>query len=323
LKIPAFKDTQTTEAKIRAGKSPNSSNYLGIRGDYLPENYVLPEQAKSERRFTGENGQCISLSRDLDYGAQTQSAQIYIGVGYNSDNPVSTNKRDGQTSGDIKPVFPVRSKKRVASEITVVQKTDADNMDGEPFFAEGNIGSITSKASISCVSDNLRFLAKDGGIKFVTGGENIKNSAGAEVRSFGRFNFIAGNDDSLLSPVAKADTLNSALKDLYDQVDKSNSLFDSFNTAQTDFNTEITTHQHYDLTVMLVGQLAYGNPFSINGGKGLPSAELIAGGMKCLPQQYILKIDALMQKLQNAFAIIYSTDSAGPNNSASPSLFTT
>ena len=113
------------------------------------------------------------------------------------------------------------------------------------------------------------------------------------------------------------------MKDLYGQLDKSNSLFDSFNTAQTEFNGQTTTHQHLDLTVMLVGALAYGDPFFINDGKGLPSPELISGGMKCLPQQYILKIDALMQKLQTALALIYNTDPVGPDNSASPSFYTT
>ena len=185
------------------------------------------------------------------------------------------------------------------------------------------IGLINNKASIISISDSLRYWAKDGGIKFITGGENLKNSAGAPIRSVGRFNFIAGNDDTFLSPVAKANNLNLVVKDLYDQVDKSNSLFDSFNTAQVEFNGQIGTHQHHDLTVMLIGQLAYGDPFRINGGKGLPSVDLIYGSMKCLPQQYVLKVDALMQKLQTAFAIIYGTDPAGPDNPASPSLFTT
>ena len=319
MKVPAIKNYLTVPQQIRVGKSENSENYFGGRGGWLYEGFVVPEQDKSEIRVAGNNGQVMMFRRDEDYGNQTQSAAIHLGVGYNSDNPVSSVK----VGSDIQPVYAVRSEKRVASEISIFQKTDPSNVDGDPYFAEGNVGLNNNKASISFISDSHTHWAKEGGFKFITGGENIKNSAGAPVRSVGRFNFIAGNDDTLLSPVAKAEPLNSALKDIYGQLDKSNSLFDSFNTAQTDFNTQITTHQHFDLTVMLVGQLAYGNPFSINGGKGLPSAELISGGMKCLPQQYILKVDALMQKLQTAFAVIYNTDAVGPDNSASPSLYTT
>lgn len=327
MKTPAFKDSRTLEAQVRQDKSPNSANYLGTRGGHLDENSSILETAQSEIRFAGNNGQHISLIRDTPgaigtgYGAQTGAGTIVLGVGYNSDDPISTTKRSSQTGGDIKPVFSVRDNKRVAAQIYISQKTDADI----DFFADGTVGETNAKSAITYIADTHRMWGKEG-IKFITGvgdDQEIKNSKGAPIRSVGRFDFIAGNDDTNISPVAKAGSLSLVVEDLYQQADKSNSLFDSFNTAQLEFNGQITTHDHLDLTVMLVGLLAYGNPFAINGGKGLPSPELIAGGMKCLPQQYVLKIDALMQKLQNALAVIYGTNPAGPDNPASPSFFTT
>lgn len=322
MKVPAFKDNQPLESKIRQDKNPNSANFLGNRGDYLPEDYLLPEQAKSEKRFIGENGQCMSMIRDTEtdigtgYGNQTGAGAISIGVGYGIG--VEIDSQPGETR---EPITVIRDRKKVAAEIYISQKTSADG----GFFADGASGEIDGKSAIVFVADTHRIWGKES-IKFITGvgdDDTITNSGGAPIRSVGRFDFIAGNDDSNISPVVKGEKLNSVVLDLYDQIDKSNSMFDSFNTTQTEYNGKIMTHDHLDLTVMLVGMLAYGNPFAINNGKGLPSPELVVGGMKTLPRQYILKVDALMQKLQTAFAKINGTDAAGDDNPSSPSFFVT
>jgi|TARA_B100000282_G_C31738739_1_gene495066 hypothetical protein len=322
VKVPAVKDLQTAQAKIRQGKSPNRANYLGIRGDYLPESYILPDRAPSEKRFAGENGQLISMIRDTEtdigtgYGNQTGAAAISVAVGFNSENAISTTKQISRSPGDIEPVFGIRDMEKVAAEVYISQKTRADR-----YFADGNIGSVNAKSAITMKADGLRMWAVEG-VKFVTGGTE-KNSGGGKVRSVPRFNFIAGNDDSDLQPVAKADSLNSVIEDLYDHIDKLNSMLDSFITSQTEFNTELMTHQHFDLTLMLIGLIAGGNPFAVNDGKTLQSSELISKGMKTLPAEYSTKIDAVLQKLQVAIAKIVTTNPAGHENASSPSLYTT
>lgn len=313
----------TRDQRIRLDMSPNKSSFLGIRGDTLVEPYILPQKAKSEVRLTGDNGQLISLIRDTPrdigsgYVAQTGAGSITLGVGYNSHDPAPTTG-DSFTGSPPESIVGIRNSKTTASEIIISQKTDVDdNLE----LADGNIGSSVAKSAISVYSDSIRIVGREG-IKFVTG-VSEKNSAASDIRSVPRFNFIAGNDDSNLQPVALAGNLNSVLSDIYSQIDNLNSILDTFMTSQIEFNTDVMTHQHFDLPVLLVGALSSGNPLAINGGKTLVSPELISSGMKTISSEYIAKIDGIVQKLQSAVESFGATDAAGPNNSASPSLFST
>jgi hypothetical protein len=313
----------TFSEKRRIDASSNSPDFRGIRGDTLIESYILPQKAKSEVRQVGDNGQMISMLRDTPrdlgsgYGAQTGAGSITIGVGYNSHDPARTTTPI-LGAGTPEPVVGIRNSKTTASEIIISQKTDTDeNLE----LADGNIGSSTAKSAISVYSDSIRIIGREG-IKFVTG-VSEKNSAGSDIRSVPRFNFIAGNDDSNLQPVALADSLSVVVKDIYNQINNLNSVLDTFMTSQIEFNTEVMNHRHLDLGVLLVGALANGNPFSINEGKNLPAPELIQSGMKNISTEYIAKVDGLMQKLQVAVDSFGAIDSSGPKNPASPSLFST
>tara|TARA_R100000406_G_scaffold93960_1_gene84926 strand:+ start:1060 stop:2037 length:978 start_codon:yes stop_codon:yes gene_type:complete len=313
----------TREEKIRLDLSGLKSDYLGIRGDTLIEPFILPQKAKSETRLTGDNGQMISLTRDTPrdigsgYSAQTGAASITLGVGYNSNDPARTTKENPQ-GGKAKPLVGIRNSKTTASEIIVSQKTDTDD---NLSLAPGNIGMTKAKSAISVYSDSIRICGREG-IKFVTGMDD-KNSAGGKIVSVPRFNFIGGNSDGNLQPVALANTLNEVLRDIYEQIDTLNSVIDTFMTSQVEFNAEVMTHQHYDLATMLVGSVSSGNPFSINSGKNLVSPELMSSGIKTMSTEYISKIDGIFQKLQTTVGSFNATDAAGPKNPASPSLFST
>lgn len=315
----------TPEQKIRLSTSAQGSEFLGIRGDTLFEPTIFPVKMKSEKRITGDNGQCISLMRDTPrapgtgYGAQTGAGTIAIGVGYSSHDPRSTTIPSPK-GFDLEPVSYVRDHRTTAAEIYISQKTDVD---GNLKIPDGNIGQMQAKSSISLKADSIRLVSREG-IKFVTGGtEDELNSGGGKIYSVPRINIIAGHDDSDLQPVARAGQMETVIKDIYEQINNLNSVVDTFLTSQIEFNSAVMTHQHGTLPTQMVGALATGNPFAYNGGKTEPSWELISSGMKTLSTEYVAKIDGIMQKLQVAITSFNSADVAGPKNSASPSFYTT
>tara|TARA_R100001126_G_C4887298_1_gene183295 strand:+ start:3344 stop:4321 length:978 start_codon:yes stop_codon:yes gene_type:complete len=314
----------TQEQKIRSNISAQSQEYLGTRGDTLTEPSILPVRAKSEKRLTGDNGQCISLMRDTPrapgtgYGAQTGAGTISIAVGYSSQDPASTTS--DPTGAGLQSLVAIRNHKTTAAEIYVSQKTDSDDNLELP---EGNIGNVRAKSSITLKADGLRFVAREG-IKIVTGGTTDEsNSAGAQMYSVPRMNFIGGGDDSDLQPVARGNQISIVVKDIYDQISNLNSILDTFITAQIEFNAALITHQHGSLPTQAIGAMASGNPFAYNGGKVELSWELIEPGMKTLSTEIIAKTDGIMQKLQVAMAGFNSSDAVGPKNSSSPTFYTT
>ena len=324
MKKPAYDiSSLTPQEKLRLDSNPNSTELLGIRGDSLLEAVCYPEKAKSEVRFFGPNNHMISLIRDTPrdhgsgYGAQTGAGSIELVAGFSSANPSRTLTANPQ-GGRPDSVTVVRNFKDDASRLLISQKTDVDdNFE----LVQGNIGFVRAKSAISMKSDSLRLIGREG-IKIITGGD-LKNSAGSDIRSVPRINIIGGNDDTDLQPVAKADTLNLTLQDIFDQIDKLNSVLDTFMTAQLEFNTAVMTHDHFDLPVMTVGAISSGNPFAINGGKTGISPDLIPAGSKMMSSEYIAKIDGIVQKLQTSITEFNNTDASGPKNSASPSLYTT
>tara|TARA_Y100001937_G_C7090888_1_gene317702 strand:- start:31 stop:1005 length:975 start_codon:yes stop_codon:yes gene_type:complete len=324
MKKPAYDiSLLTPQEKLRLGINQNSSNLLGVRGDSLLEPVCYPEKAKSEVRLFGPNNHMISLIRDTPrdlgsgYGAQTGAGSIELVAGFSSADPSQTLSANPQgTRPDS--VTLIRNYKDDASRLLISQKTDVDdNFE----LVQGNIGIVRAKAAVAVKSDSLRLIGREG-IKIITGGDS-KNSAGAEIRSVPRINIIAGNDDTDLQPVAKADTLNLTLQDIFDQIDKLNSVLDTFMTAQIEFNTAVMTHDHFDLPVMTVGTISSGNPFAINGGRTGVSPDLIPAGSKMLSSEYVAKIDGIVQKLQTSITQFNNTDASGPKNNASPSVYTT
>ena len=120
----------TKESKIRLSLSKNSKNYLGVRGDPLPESFILPEQQKSEKRMTGANGQLISMIRDTPtypgsgHGAQTGAGSITLGVGYNFDDPSPITTSSPQDAVEL--LNATRDNEFTAAEIVIAQKKDVD-----------------------------------------------------------------------------------------------------------------------------------------------------------------------------------------------------
>lgn len=305
----------------------------GVRGEKLYEptpSVILPKGAVGQ---SGLNNTGIWQSTDYigylgsGYGARDNAGQIDIVAGYSSALPNKRTKEFNiQDPGNIETVKVHPNPFNDASRIQLSMKTDVDS---NYELAEGNIGSVETRAAIAMKSDSVRVIGREG-VKIVSGvAPDEKNSAGSEVRSFPRINFIAGNldveagDRQALEPVAKADTLREVIKDIYKQINTLNSVLDTFMNSQIEFNAKAIFHQHPDIALMGVGLAGSSNPLAINNGKCPPSAEMISAGMKFCSIAPVAKYDAVMQKLQTAIEDLNSTNPAGVNNFASPGVYTT
>lgn len=313
--------------------SSRAEEFNGVRGSKLYESTPRVLYPRGAVGQSGLNNTAIWQSTDhigyfgAGYGARDNAGQIDIVAGYSS---ALSNKRtkefNPQKPNDIETVSVYPSPFNDASRIQISMKTDPDD---NFQLADGNIGSVKTRAAIAMKSDSIRVIGREG-IKIVTGvTENEGNSAGANIRTGPRINFIAGNAvDSpgkrqALEPVAKADTLKVVINDIYNQISKLNSVLDTFINSQIEFNSKAIFHQHHDIALMGVGLAAEQNPLAINDGKCPPSSEMISAGLKFCSVAPIAKYDAVMQKLQTEVEKINNGTSAGTKNFASPSVYTT
>ena len=320
--------TPQEQAKLAS----REKEFNGVRGRKIYEltpNVLLPKGAVGQ---SGLNNTGIWQSTDhlgyfgSGYGARDNAGQIDLVAGYSSWlKNKRTKEANPQNPGAIELVSVYPSAYNDASRIQLSMKTDVDYNYG---IAEGNIGSVETRAAIAVKSHSIRIIGREG-VKIVTGvKDEEKNSAGAPIRSIPRINFIAGNEDApgtraALEPIAKASTLRTIIEDLYDQINTLNSIVDTFMNAQIEFNTQAIIHQHPDIPLMGVGIAGSSNPLAINGGKCPPSAEMISAGQKFCTVAPVAKYDAIMQKLQTAIAKINSVNPAGAKNFASPGVYTT
>ena len=170
-------------------------------------------------------------------------------------------------------------------------------------------------------ADSVRHVAREG-FSVHTGVDKL-NSGGARIRSVPRIQFIAGNNDSGISPVAMANQTNDAIQMLLNEIQTLQSQVDSFIQHQIEFNLELQNHEHLDPLLMLIGLIAGGNPLAINGGKVMFSPQLLQSGIKNIPTEMIAKVDGIIQQMRLAFEKVNTTTPAGPGNVASRSVYTT
>lgn len=315
-------DHLTNEQKLRLKSSSNYAGLLGINGDPLIEAVPRMIKAKNERWIENNNGASICLGLDrpgslgTGHNGETGTAQIDILAGPSSAKLPPRNK-NGQT-GSPTPVAVDPNLALDAARITISQMTDVDENHA---LAGGVLGSVKNKSAVLMKADSVRHIAREG-FSVHTGVDKL-NSAGAPIRSVPRIQFIAGNNDSGISPVAMADKTNDAIKMLLDEIQTLQSQLDAFIQHQVEFNFEIQSHEHLDPLLMLIGLIAGGNPFAINNGKVMQSPELLQSGIKNIPSEMLAKVDGIMQQVRLAFEKVNTTTPAGPANTASRSVYTT
>jgi len=95
----------------------------------------------------------------------------------------------------------------------------ARNIDGKEYFnlAEGAVGYRPNASAIVVKADSVRLVGREG-IKIITGGDNFNGLGQYIGGSIHGIDLIAGNDDSDLQPMVKADNLIKVLDNLVEMM---------------------------------------------------------------------------------------------------------
>jgi len=209
------------------------------------------KQSDSEFVYSNPNNSWLVLGRDRPgplqsgYGGRgdTQAAAIDICCGRMSYNPSS--------KAWVDPDFKVD-----AARIYISQKTDVDANFG---ISEGMVGSFLPferpGSAVAMKADAVRVMARDGGIKLVTGMDRI-NSQGGQT-SGGNYigiDLIAGNDDSDMQPLVRGDNMSKCIKELNSDLQELAGIVQNLALEVQSLANAVTGHYHISPT--------YGGPTS-------------------------------------------------------------
>jgi len=227
----------------KIGEALSDRNVMRYRSGLFQEpiNEPVPNynSATNEEILSGNNNTWIIMGRDRPRGKATgkgsgisidQGATTTDGGGATSliSEPSTHNGRIDIIAGmsgifareeniEGKKVATDPSPELDAARIYISQRCSIDT---EEYWnlAAGSIGIKENTSAIVLCSDSTRIIGREG-IKLVTGNHNYSGAAGFFIGDgIDGIDLIAGNDDTLLEPIAKARTLQKALDDIIDLI---------------------------------------------------------------------------------------------------------
>jgi hypothetical protein len=233
--------SDTTKKITTEGSEAQKANYKGINGKPKIDAFPGVTELDGEVYYHGNNGQYISFTRDRTSGATTgrggkgypNASAIRLVAGHFGASLDYYKAREDQTV-QANPNMNIDS-----AYIYISQMSDPDeNLN----IASGSVGNIKGKSSIVLKADAIR-LVSDRGLKLITQRTSVdsKREGHSKVRGI---DLIAGNDDTALQPIAKADNAIKAFEELYDLVGR---FMDTVVEAlhwQHQANLYISTHEH-------------------------------------------------------------------------------
>jgi len=255
---------------ISSGGTQSIIDNKGTFNSRLIEAVPTYIQTDSEIVIKNENNAWLVLGRDRPgptlsgYGGRgdTQSAAIDICVGRMAANPASR--------AYVDPDFKVD-----AARIYVSQKTDVDANFG---IREGLVGSFLPferpGSAVAMKADAVRIMARDGGIKLVTGIDRINSQGGqSSGGNYIGIDLMAGNDDSDMQPIVKGANMSKCIEELNNDVKELAGIVESLAKEVQSLSSAVSGHFHISPT--------YGGPTS--SGPILSSwAPIIAGKVQAL-----------------------------------------
>jgi len=248
----------------RKEKAASKANADGLKGGKLIEPDPKHNRLECEEVIKGQNNTWIILGRDRPggagkgkYNASTAAGAIDICVG------------KGGVLADSNKYFDPNFRTD-AARIYISQKTDVDDNFG---IVDGKIGNIKTRSAIGIKADAVRIVSRDAGIKLVTRTDS-KNSQDADAPGLYGIEFLAGNDQEKLQPLVKGKSLESALKEIIENINSLNGIVDHLLSTQSHLNKAIVHHKHLEK-----GKVMFAGPFPVY--ETLQSLPVTSAGMKC------------------------------------------
>ena len=220
--------------------------------------------APAEKLLQGETNATICLGVDRPSGRATG----YGGKGVTGAGAVDIcagNMGGYERSHGSGPLYSDPSYVIDAARFTLSQKSDPDD---NLLLPKGKVGTVTGLSSAVLKADAVRMVARDGGMKLVTGVDN-RNSQTHKILKTPGIDLIAGGDDQGLQKMVLGENLVGALTEMQSDVDDLREAVTSFLKYQRGFNDKIISHNHHSPFFGLVGA---------------PSINLIFEGIKAIFQ---------------------------------------
>lgn len=292
----------------------STSEFKGIAGAKLIEPVPEPIYYPGDSYLKGENNSGIICSRDEIYRLRghSKSGAVYIYAGRVGDEKNQSSPEDFSNPELESPSQP-NNLISDSAYIYISQKADVDSL-YKYKVAKGTYsktvagltkeGEVETRQGISLAAikaDDVVIMSRVSGIRLITG-TDVKNSKGGDQNSKFGIDLIGGNDDSDLQPLVKGTNLLKYLTFLSDSIDDIRKVLYDFMNSQSKLNAIVAKHTHYDQFGIFLGTAGPKNPLAINGGKGLPSDELMSAGTTSLMEtlrQQANTVNAILNKIGN------------------------
>jgi hypothetical protein len=255
----------------------------GLFGDRLIEPAPLWMQYPGEVVLNNENNAWCVLGRDFGrYGidGSTGAAAVWLAAGL-SPHDTATVEAGGNAGIDSHELLYKRSNLvDDAAYLYLSEKCDTDDLlkVAGGTYVKKTGGPRTGESVAALKADGVVMIARQSGIRLITG-TDTKNTAGGNISAKYGIDLIAGNDDSNLQPMVKGTNLVTYLKALSKRLSELQGIVFKFIQGQTEFNTAIGSHSHYDPFLIMLGA-AMGGPTTIMGGKCFMSEECATASFK-------------------------------------------
>jgi len=267
--------------KIKTDPDKIGEEASGILCDNIKDPHPAFYQAPCETVFSGKNNNYIVFGRDRTGGihegfgalGHTQAGMIDIVVGRGGQWAWQEYDENGEQyhmhpSFREEPNQEPKENIEDAARIYISQKTDIDKAFG--LKASKGCPQISPRSAIGMKADGIRFIAREAGIRFVTGTSSA-NSQGGNITSIQGIDLVAGNMVEKLEPMVKGNALAEALTEIINYVDSLSSGLTEFVVNQLEFNAALTTHTH---------NVPIGPGFLVS----IPSLPLVSPGVKVVTQ---------------------------------------
>jgi len=281
-KIDISKLTEAEKKKLTALPEDLRVTLEGLFGDRLVEPRPLWMQYPGEVVINNENNSWCILGRDFGrYGVDgsTGAGAVWLAAGLSPHDLTMEESAEGE--GDQKLIYRRANLKDDGAYLYLSEKCDIDDLLG-PGIAGGTyvkrVGPRKAESVAALKADGVVVLARQSGIRLITGSDK-KNTAGGNISAKYGIDLIAGNDDSDLQPMVKGNNLVTYLKALSERLSELQAIVFKFIQGQTEFNTAVGSHSHYDPFLIMLGA-SIGQPTAVMGGKCFASTECATAGFK-------------------------------------------
>lgn len=254
------KNTAPTNAannQRKANQSPKEFEELnnGLYHGHLNEPVTRYNKAVSEK-VVQKNNSLIIMGRDrmggkshgkgaLKNSGQCASIDLVVGMSGVQNKEVIEVAPLGSIKKKKEPTTTEKDPSRDAARIFITQRSNVDHKDWFN-LPDGTIphSVMNNRSAIVLKADGIRIVSRDGGIKIIAGGKDIKNAQGVVTTWAQGINLIGGDGTTPCQPMVKGDNLVLCLLDMHHCIKDLFGMVNIIQKALVKFHANFALHNH-------------------------------------------------------------------------------